>query len=202
MSAPSIPVVLQCKHTMVFRVMKDGVCIKESTKPCTNNGNQGSGLCKPHRKNTDPEYTFACVNSDCEGTATVEHEKCDRCKWLEIAQENARIRELNIAKGKVLQEKFLELVAEMESIDCALPPDFKLFYTVTHHWDRRGQVIHIKPALTYSNAVMNKKPSRKWIGSHGSNVDSFIINSNTYVSTENYSTDNITKHEADFKIEI
>lgn len=194
----TISVLPLCKYvTENSTIIKNSITTGESKITiCKNMGNKKTGLCRKHRERPK----FPCKTDECDGFSMKQNSKCISCRHLEetkIKLEKDSIKE----KHRELKIQFMKLVEEMKSIDCKLPRKFELFYTITHHKDRRGEVVHIKPALTRSQALKNKKSSLLWIDKYDSYRESFVIDSETYVSTENFSTDNKTEYEADFKIE-
>lgn len=102
-------------------------------------------------------------------------------------QENT-YKEFNIIIQKMIDKRY------------DLPADFKLYYTIMEHGDRKGSVIHISPYLTKTAAERKSGKNENESGKYGFHVTNKIIDSETQVSLENYDTYNERKCEADYKI--
>jgi hypothetical protein len=62
-------------------------------------------------------------------------------------------------------------------------------------------MIHISPHLTKESANDSVRETRFWEGKYGSRVEYTLIDSETKVELENYSTSHNKGCEADYKIE-
>lgn len=98
-----------------------------------------------------------------------------------------------------LHKSFYDLIDRMIKSKCPLP-DFKLYYMTMYHLDRKGGIIKVKPFLTEDEAKLECSEDEKWEGKYGSKVVYSVVDSNNYVSTENYSTEDNVGTEIDIKI--
>lgn len=112
-------------------------------------------------------------------------------------------RDKKLEESTILQTKFLELVQEMKEKSIELP-DFQIHYLVTEHRDRGGCVVHISPFLNKSEAERNRieaeRNATKCLGKYWHTETNTVVDSDTKVYLDGYSTCNTRDCEADYEV--
>ena len=106
-------------------------------------------------------------------------------------------------RKKELQNEFLEVVEKMKMQNVEFPNEFKLYYVVMQHNDRKGTIIKVTPYLTEEHAEMNKYGSSSCSdGKYDWYSQSYsVVDSSNEPCTENY-TDYDVPNEFSAKCEI